>query len=69
MTAVLLLSDLLNLLLAGLTFFTRYPEDYSRLTLGLTWVFRLGLVPLGRAFTRAAGARLDAWGETVVVIG
>ena len=55
--------------LAGLTFFARNPEDYSRLTLGLTWFFSLGLLPLGRAITRALGARFDTWGEAVAVIG
>ena len=55
--------------LAGLTFFARNPEDYSRLTLGLTGLFSMVSVPLGRAFIRAMGARLNAWGEPVVVIG
>jgi Undecaprenyl-phosphate galactose phosphotransferase WbaP len=62
-TSVVILS------LAGLTFFTRNPEDYSRLTLGLTWFFSLELVPLGRAITRAVGANLALWGEPVAVIG
>lgn len=55
--------------LAGLTFFARNPEDYSRLTLGLTWLFSLLLLPLGRNLVRAVAARLGAWGEPVLVIG
>jgi len=52
-----------------LTFFARNPENYSRLTLGLTWVFSLASVPLGRAITRSVATRLRIWGEPVVVIG
>lgn len=55
--------------LAGLTFFARNPEDYSRLTLGLTWFFSLGLLPLARATTRAVVAHFGYWGEAVAVIG
>lgn len=55
--------------LAGLTFFTRNPEDYSRLTLGMTWLFSLVLLPLGRNLLRAIAGRLSLWGEPVVVIG
>jgi len=55
--------------LAGLTFFMRNPESYSRLTLGLTWLFALGLVPLGRWFTRWLAAKWGRWGEPVMVVG
>jgi Undecaprenyl-phosphate galactose phosphotransferase WbaP len=54
---------------AGLTFFARNPEEYSRLTVGLTWLFSLGTVPLGRNLLRAVAARLGLWGEPVLVIG
>ncbi len=54
---------------AALSFWVRNAEDYSRLTLGLTWIFSLFLLPLGRDLMRTIGARLNIWGETVAVIG
>ena len=55
--------------LAALTFFARNSQDYSRLHLGLTWLFSLTGVPLGRAATRSLCLRARCWGEPVVVIG
>ena len=55
--------------LGGLTFFIRNPEDYSPLALGLTWIFSLALVPLGRVIARAIGSQFAFWGEPAVVIG
>lgn len=54
---------------AAVTFFARNPEDYSRLTIGMTWVISLVMVPFGRAVTRNIGDRLNFWGEPIVVIG
>jgi Undecaprenyl-phosphate galactose phosphotransferase WbaP len=64
-----IITSLVIFSLGGLTFFLRNPENYSRLTLGLTWFFSLALVPSGRAIARALGSRLHLWGEPVVVIG
>jgi len=55
--------------LAGLTFFARNPENYSRLTLGLTWFFSLVLLPVGRNVLRGVAAHFQLWGEPVLVIG
>jgi len=57
------------LFLAALTFFARNPERYSRLHLGLTWLFSLAAVPLGRAAMRSLCIRLKQWGEPVAMIG
>lgn len=53
----------------GLTFFARNAESYSRLTVGLTWLFSLPMVPLGRALVRSVGASVGIWGEAVALIG
>jgi Undecaprenyl-phosphate galactose phosphotransferase WbaP len=55
--------------LAGLTFFIQNPEYYSRLTMGLTWLFGLILVPLVRYLLREIVACLGVWGEPVIVVG
>ena len=49
--------------------FESIAEAYSRLTLGLTWLFSLFTVPLGRNLLRGMAARLGLWGEPVLVIG
>lgn len=55
--------------LAAMSFWLRNAEDYSRLTLSLTWAFSLVLLPLGRDFMRTMCMRLNIWGEPVVLIG
>jgi Undecaprenyl-phosphate galactose phosphotransferase WbaP len=55
--------------MAGLTFFARNPEDYSRLTIGLTWLFSLGLIPFFRTIIRRAAGRFGLWGEPVAIVG
>jgi len=54
---------------AALTFWVRNPENYSRMTIGLTWFFGLGLIPLGRVLLRNLGAHFEIWGEPVAIIG
>jgi len=53
----------------ALTFWARNAGNFSRLTLTLTWVFGLILVPLGRTLTKALVDFLSGWGEPVAVIG
>ena len=55
--------------LAGLTFFMHIANIYSRLTLGLTWLFSLLLLPLGRNLLRTMAGRLNLWGEPALLIG
>jgi Undecaprenyl-phosphate galactose phosphotransferase WbaP len=54
---------------SGLTFYLRNAEDFSRLTVALTWMFSLVLVPAIRAVVREIGSRSDYWGNPVVIIG
>ncbi len=54
---------------AALSFWVRNAEAYSRLTLGLTWIFSLLLLPLGRELMRTIGTQLNIWGESVAIIG
>lgn len=55
--------------LAGLTFFIHISTNYSRLTLGMMWILAFAFVPLGRSSMRWLAARLELWGEPVIVIG
>lgn len=55
--------------LAGLTFFARNPELYSRLTIGFTWLLSLVFVPLFRNLTRAFLSKFSFWGIPIAVIG
>ncbi len=54
---------------AALSFWVRNAQDYSRLTLTLTWLFSLALLPLMRELVRNAGAKFNIWGEPVAIIG
>ena len=62
-------TSLVVLSLAAMTFWVRNATDYSRLTLSLTWVFSLFLLPLGRDLIRTFGIHLGIWGEPVAIIG
>ena len=62
-------TTLVVIALAGMSFWFRNAEDYSRLTLGLTWAFSIFLLPIGRDITRIAGLRLNLWGEPVAIVG
>ncbi len=55
--------------LAALSFWVRNAQEYSRLTLTLTWIFSLALLPFGRAMIRTLGIWMDVWGEPVAVFG
>lgn len=63
------MTTLVVLALAAMSFWFRNAENYSRLTLGLTWAFSIFLLPIGRDITRVLGLRFNIWGEPVVIIG
>ncbi|MGA7606487.1 MAG: sugar transferase, partial [Anaerolineales bacterium] len=54
---------------AAMSFWVRNAEDYSRLTLTLTWIFSLLLLPAGRELARFLGRPLGMWGESVAIVG
>ena len=54
---------------AAMSFWVRNAEDYSRLTLSLTWIFSLLLLPTGRELARFLGTHLGMWGEAVAIVG
>ncbi len=55
--------------LAALSFWTRNANEYSRLTLTLTWLFSLVILPINRDIVRTLGVRWKIWGEPVAIIG
>lgn len=62
-------TSMIVLAFAALSFWVRNVEEYSRLTLGLTWIFSLGLLPLVRELVRSLAIRSNFWGEPVAIIG
>ena len=54
---------------AAMSFWMRNAQDYSRLTLSLTWIFSLLLLPAGRELARFLGTHLGMWGESVAIVG
>ncbi|MBN2500210.1 MAG: undecaprenyl-phosphate galactose phosphotransferase WbaP [Anaerolineales bacterium] len=63
------LTSVVILSMAAVTFWARNAEAYSRLTFAITWVLSLGFVPLGRALTRMLMEKKDAWGIPAIVVG
>lgn len=57
------------LVVAAFSFGLKLPAVYSRLTFGLSFVFSLLLVPIGRYVLWQATRRLTWWAEPVVIIG
>jgi len=55
--------------LASVAFLTKTPTSYSRIVFGLTWLFALFLVPIGRGIVRRIASRAGLWGEPIAVIG
>lgn len=53
----------------GLTFFLRNAEEFSRMTVALTWLFSLALIPICRSIARTIGSRFSFWSRPVVIIG
>lgn len=62
-------TTLLVLVFAALSFWIRNAEEYSRLTLTLTWLISIILLPLMRDLARIIGIRMQIWGEPVAIIG
>lgn len=57
------------LVMIALTYVMRGAEQYSRLVLGMAYLFTLVLVPLGRMLMRHAAVGLGVWGEPVMIVG
>lgn len=57
------------LALAAMDFVFKLPPVYSRMTIGLLWLFALALLPLGRFLALLPMRRRRWWGEPCVVLG
>jgi Undecaprenyl-phosphate galactose phosphotransferase WbaP len=62
-------TTLVVLILTAVSFWARSTETFSRLTLTLTWLFSIVLLPIARDLVRTLGVRLNIWGEPVAIIG
>ena len=62
-------TTLVVLILTAVSFWARNAETFSRLTLTLTWLFSIVLLPIARDLVRTLGVRLNIWGEPVAIIG
>ncbi len=62
-------TSILFLVIIGGTFFFKVSENFSRLLLGLSWLFCLVIVPFNRTIVRHWMAKVKLWGEPVAVIG
>lgn len=56
-------------ILAVVSFFIKDFMDYSRLAFGLSWVFSLAALPLGRAIVKEIFSKRSWWGVPVVIVG
>ncbi len=54
---------------AASTFWLRNNLEFSRMAIGMTWLFSLVSVPLGRSIFRTIANRMGLWGKPVAVIG
>lgn len=61
--------SLLFLTIISGTYFIKVSEDFSRLLLGLSWLFCLVLIPFNRTIVRHWIAKAGLWGEPVAVLG
>lgn len=62
-------TTLLTLVIISVTYFNKNSLEYSRLMIGLTWLFSVVTIPVNRMITRHFMARAGKWGEPTVVIG
>lgn len=62
-------TSVMFLVIITITYLMRGSGQYSRLVMGFSWLFALGLVPLGRLLVRHLAVRAGGWGEPVAVIG
>lgn len=56
-------------ILAIFSFFVKELIDYSRLAFGLSWVFSLIALPLGRGLVKEIFSKRSWWGVPVVIVG
>jgi Undecaprenyl-phosphate galactose phosphotransferase WbaP len=57
------------LMLVVVTFVLKFPNVYSRMTFGLSWLIALLALPLARSGLVIAAVRLGWWGEPVAIVG
>jgi len=57
------------LALTAVSFWVRNANSFSRLTLTLTWLFSIVVLPVNRDLLRTIAVRLKVWGEPVAIIG
>jgi len=57
------------LALTAASFWARNANSFSRLTLTLTWLSSIVLLPVNRDLLRAIAVSLKVWGEPVAIIG
>jgi Undecaprenyl-phosphate galactose phosphotransferase WbaP len=62
-------TSILFLVIMGGTFFFKVSENFSRLLLGLSWLFCLIIIPFNRTIVRHWMAKAGLWGEPVAVLG
>ncbi len=62
-------TSLLTMVIISATYFNKNSLEYSRLMIGLTWLFCLFTIPLDRMITRHIMSRANIWGDPVVLIG
>ncbi len=62
-------TTLVVLSFTALSFWLRNAQEFSRLTLTLTWLFGVVLLPINRDITRTIAMRLNLWGEPIAIIG
>jgi Undecaprenyl-phosphate galactose phosphotransferase WbaP len=55
--------------MTALSFWLRNADEFSRLTLTLTWLFAIVFLPVNRDVCRTIAVRLNLWGEPVALIG
>ncbi len=62
-------TTLLTLVIISVTYFNKNSLEYSRLMIGLTWLFSLVTIPISRIIIRHFMAQAGKWGEPTVIIG
>lgn len=62
-------TTLLTLVIITVTYFNKNSLEYSRLMIGLTWLFSVITIPLSRMVFRHFLAQAGKWGEPTAIIG
>jgi Undecaprenyl-phosphate galactose phosphotransferase WbaP len=62
-------TSILFLITISGTFFFKMSDEFSRLLIGLSFIFSLVIIPLCRLIVRSILNKIDFWGEPVAIIG